>query len=216
MKDLDLEAYTEAIEAHLRARRGKDHVLSPRDFALAKSWHKAGVPLATVLVGVDRAFEAEPTASSLAFCRRRVEELMSSGSPPQERTATANERVPVQELSEVLAVLFERLVALRPGPDACFEPPVSKVREMQDLLAVASRPNWEYLRTKLREIDEDVSAAVLRALSDEERASFRAEAARSVERHRARVDDASLEDAVARYTLHRARERMGLPRVGMV
>jgi hypothetical protein len=216
MKDLDLEAYTEAIEAHLRARRGKEHVLTPRDFALVKGWHKAGVPLATVLVGVDRALESEPSAASLSFCRRRVEELMNSGPRPQERTAPPNERVPVQELAEVLAVLLERLVALRPGPDACFEPPVGKVREMQDLLAVASRPNWEYLRAKLREIDDEVSAAALRALSDEERASFRAEAARSVERHRARVDDAALEDAVARYTLHRARERMGLPRVGTV
>ena len=56
-----VEAYVEAIEAHLRARRGVDHILSPRDFALARAWYEAGVPLATVLVGMDRAFEPAPT-----------------------------------------------------------------------------------------------------------------------------------------------------------
>jgi len=50
-----LEAFVEAIEGHLRARRGVDHILSPRDFALARGWYQAGVPLATVLVGMDRA-----------------------------------------------------------------------------------------------------------------------------------------------------------------
>ena len=66
-----MEAYVEAIEGHLRARRGVDHILSPRDFALAKGWHEAGVPLATVLVGMDRAFETAKDVTSLAYCRRR-------------------------------------------------------------------------------------------------------------------------------------------------
>ena len=48
MKDTDLEAYLDAIERHFRARRGVEHVLTPRDFALARSWHRAGIPLATV------------------------------------------------------------------------------------------------------------------------------------------------------------------------
>ncbi len=71
MKDPDLEAYVEAIEGHLRARRGVEHILSPRDFALARKWHEAAVPLATVLVGMDRAFESAREVTSLAFCRRR-------------------------------------------------------------------------------------------------------------------------------------------------
>jgi hypothetical protein len=66
VKDPDLEAYVESIEKHLRARRGVDHVLSPRDFGLARSWHQAGLPLATVLVGIDRAFESGEV-TSLSF-----------------------------------------------------------------------------------------------------------------------------------------------------
>ena len=74
MKDPAIEDYVSAIETHLRARRGVDHILSPRDFALARAWYEAGVPLATVLVGMDRAFEQAANVSSLSYCRRRVEE----------------------------------------------------------------------------------------------------------------------------------------------
>jgi hypothetical protein len=40
--------------------------------------------------------------------------------------------------------------------------------------------------------------------------------ARAIERHRGRVDEEALSDAMARYTLQRARERLGLPRVSFV
>ena len=105
---------------------------------------------------------------------------------------------------------------MEPAAGTSFEPPLRKIREIQDLLAVASRPNWEYVRSKLREIDDDVSAAVLGAFTPEQLDDFRTEAARAIERHRGRVDDESLEDAKARFTLQRAREKLGLPRVSFI
>jgi hypothetical protein len=211
-----VEAYVEAIEGHLRARRGVDHILSPRDFALARAWHQAGVPLATVLVGLDLAFDASANGTSLAFCRRRIEALAASGPRLQARPAPPVESVPLAEVEQILETLAARLAGLRPGPQACFEPPLRRIQEVRELLAVASRPNWDYLREKLRDIDDDVSAAVLQSLAAEERDGYRAEAARAIERHRGRLDEAALEDAVARFTVHRARERLGLPRVSLV
>lgn len=213
MKDPGLEAYVEAIEGHLRARRGVDHILSPRDFALAKGWHEAGVPLATVLVGMDRAFESTPDVTSLAYCRRRVEELAAAGPGP--RPAPPAETKPVGEVEGLLRGLLEQLEKVRAPAGAPFDPPLRKIREVQDLLAVASSPNWDYVRSKLREIDEAVSASVLQALSAEQIAEFRGEAQRAIERHRGRLDDAALVDALDRYTLQRAREKLGLIRVGL-
>jgi len=212
----DVDGYVDAIEGHLRARRGQDHALTPRDFALAKGWCEAGVPLAAVLVGIDRAFEAGGRVSSLAYCRRFVEELVASGPRPQARPSPAPERVPLPDLEQMLSALLERLTALRPGPKACFEPPLRKIAEVRDLLAVAARPNWDYLRGKLREIDDDVSAAALQALPAADAEACRAEAARAVERHRGRLDDAALSDAMARFAIQRARERFALPRVSLV
>jgi hypothetical protein len=208
----DLEAYVEAIEAHLRTLRGRDHALSPRDFALAKGWCQAGIPLATVLVAIDRTFEADPQVSSLAYCRHRVEEMATSGPRPVS-TGPASERVPLSEVGEVLAALRERLLEL---PRAGFALPLQKIVEVQDLVAVASRPNWDYLGAKLREIDEEVAAAALESLSSAEGATLRSEAERAANRHRGKVDAASLEDAVRRYLRQRARERLGLPRVSLL
>jgi hypothetical protein len=118
-------------------------------------------------------------------------------------------------VARILQLLLDHLSKLRPLAGA-FEPPLRRIREIQDLLAVATRPNYEYLRLKLREIDDDVSAAALQALPPEELEVFRGEAARAVERHRGRVDDAALEDARSRYTLQRARERFDLHRVCLI
>jgi hypothetical protein len=122
----------------------------------------------------------------------------------------------LKEVEGLLATLLERLGSVKPPAGSAFEPPLRKIREVQDLLAVAARPNWEYVRSKLREIDDDVSAAVLSAFSADQLDDFRAEAARAIERHRGRVDDAALEDAKTRFTLQRAREKLGLPRVSLV
>jgi hypothetical protein len=213
MKDTDLEAYVDAIEGHFRARRGVQHVLTPRDFALARSWHQRGVPLATVLVGLDRAFDAGRDVGSLAFCRRGVEELAAAGPRPQPRATPPSEGVPLPELGAVLAVLLERLLALRPGPEACFEPPLRRIQEVRDLLAVAVQPNWDFLRRKLHEIDEHVAAAALRALPAEQLAALQVEAARAVVRHRGRVAEGALDEARERFVTLRAREELGLPRV---
>jgi hypothetical protein len=208
--DDGLTAFVEAIEASFRARRGQDHTLSPRDFAQAKSWFQAGISLATVLVGVDQAFEADAGTSSLAYCRRRVEELAPLSS---RRAGVEGERTSILDLQETLSALRERLLEL---PRKCFALPLVKVGEVQDLVAVAARPNWEYLRGKLREIDAEVEASALEALAPEDAAVVRAEAARAAERQRGRVDPASLEQAVSRLVRQRARERLKIPRVGLV
>jgi hypothetical protein len=57
---------------------------------------------------------------------------------------------------------------------------------------------------------------VLTAFSVDQIEDFRREAAHAIERHRGRVDDEALEDAKVRFTLQRAREKLGLPRVSLV
>jgi hypothetical protein len=214
--DRGLTAYVESIEGHFRARRGAQTVLSPRDFALARAWYQAGVPLAAVLLGLDSTFEADASVASLSFCRRRIEDLAGAG--PRQAAATAvsgTERLRGPEVEEVLSLLRERLLALPARARGAFELPLRRIEEIRDLVAVASRPNWDYVRGKLQEIDDAVSSAALAALPDDEAAALRSEARGAGERHRGRVDDASLEEAVARLIVQRAREKLGLPRVSL-
>jgi hypothetical protein len=210
-RDAGLETFVEAIEAALRSRRGRDHVLSPRDFALARGWHEAGVPLANVLVAIDAAFERDPQTASLALCRRRVEEL-AAGTARARLAARETERASLPEVAERLDALRERLEEL-PGRAAAL--PLAELAEMADLVAVASRPNWDYLRERLRRIDELVAGAAVEALGPADAAALRDEAARAAERLRGKVDERALAEAAERLLRQRARETMRLPRVSI-
>lgn len=75
MKDPAFEGYIAAIEAHLSRRRGREHVLSPPDFQMARGWYEAGVSPAVVCAGIDEAFSTGDAPTSLTFCRRFVEAL---------------------------------------------------------------------------------------------------------------------------------------------
>ena len=210
-RDEALVAFVEAIESVLRARRGADHVLAPRDFGLARSWYVAGVPLATVLVAIDLAYETDPTTASLAMLRRRVEELAALG-PRPEGASREIERLSLPELAERLTGLRERLLEL-PGRVAA--QPLAELAEVADLVAVASRPNWDYLRRHLRRIDELVAQAAVEALAPEDAEAIRDQAERSAARHRGKVDARSLEEAMGRFVRQRAREKLRLPRVSL-
>jgi len=208
-RDPALEAFVEAIETAFRARRGREHVLGPRDFALTRGFHDAGVSLATVLVAIDAAFDRDPNTMSLAACRRRIEELSA---PAVGRAAREAERASLPEVSERLDSLRERLLEL-PGRAAAL--PLAELGELADLVAVASRPNWDYLRERLRRLDDQVGAAAVEAVSPEQAAALRSETVLAAERHRGRVDDSALSEVTERLFRQRARELLRLPRVSL-
>lgn len=210
--DPAVEAYVEAVEGALRTRRGVDHVLSPREFALARGWHDAGIPLATVLVAIDLAFDAEPTVTSLAFCRRRVEQLAAGPSRGDAPKGHEVGRPNLPDLTEQMDALRARLRELPPKAAALS---LSEVDEVADLVAVASRPNWDYLAERLQQIDELVSTAAIEALEPETLEELRAEARDAAARHEGRVDARALQEAIERRVRQRARERLMLPRVSL-
>ena len=195
MRDPDLDAFVLAIETAFRRRRGKEHVLSPRDFALARGFHEASVSLATVLVAIDAAVEHDPRTAP------------SAGRAPRD-----GERASLPEVSERLDSLRERLLEL-PGRAAAL--PLAELTELADLVAVASRPNWDYLRERLHRLDALVGAAAVEALSPDEAEALRGETARAAERHQGRVDEHALLEVQERLFRQRARERLRLPRVSL-
>jgi hypothetical protein len=211
--DPGLESFVAGLEGALRTHRGVDHTLSPREFALARSWYESGVSLAIVLLALDLAFDADPSISSLTFCRRRVEQLARGTAPGGRPTGHEAGRPSLSELGERLMALRQQLADLPPRATAL---PLQEVEEVADLVAVAARPNWDYLTERLERIDELVSAAALEALQPHEIETLRTEALGTAERHRGRVDPRALDDAVDRLVRQRAREHLQLPRVSTV
>ena len=209
MKDPALEAYVEAIEALLARRRGAERVLGPRDFALARSWYRAGVPLANVLAAIEEAFASgEQQFSSLSFCAARVEvRTAGPGSAPTE-PIPARQR----DLVGALGELREGLMKLKAAAPSQVEALIGKVcaarRRLEGGTAAAQ------LEASLEEIDQGVERLLLQTLPREALEQHRAESARVLRRAQGRVEPAALEDALRRLAADTARERLGLPRVG--
>ncbi len=180
VKDPELEAYVSAIEGHLKRAAGRRPHPAPR---ATSRWPapgtEAGLPLATVLVGMDRAFERNPRADLARLLPPRA-----SRSWPRPPTARAgaprrpSESVPVTEVSRLSTSLLERLSALPPLPRAVLRAPLA-----QDLRGAGSARGGvtpelgATCERSCSEIDDDVSAAVLQALPRNELDEFRAEAA---------------------------------------
>jgi hypothetical protein len=212
MTDGSLEEYARAVEEHLTAGRGKEHVLSPRDFSLLRSWVAAGVPLGTILAGIDLARDSDADVSSLAYCRARVEQL--AGTSARTRAVETPGAAVDPDLVPRLHELQQALLAHHARAQAGVHRPLARVQELLDLVSVSRRPNAEFVRRVVTEIDEAVSAAAMELLDPARREEIRAQAERALARQRGKVDEAALEAALARYLTQRAREELALPFLG--
>jgi hypothetical protein len=95
--------YTE-IERFFQSKRESFTLLSTLDWVLIENWKEQGVPLDTVLRGIDRAFSnsnRRRKISSLAYCVRAVEEAHDE----QKEMSVESPRLPDFETDEVSSYL---------------------------------------------------------------------------------------------------------------
>jgi hypothetical protein len=65
--------YIETLETHLGRLRGKERALSPPEFALARHWYRAGIPVALIT----QCLETAGTGTlSLIACSAQIEALV--------------------------------------------------------------------------------------------------------------------------------------------
>jgi hypothetical protein len=213
MNRADLEAYADAIEAHLTALRGAPARLTPREFALARSLCENGVGLAAVLSALDTR-AARETSVSLAACQGLLDRLPRGAEGARARAeedpAGAGGSHP-----EVQSRLRALQASLRGRPEA---PPaiLRRVDELVELLSVATRPNPEHVRRQLQDIDDQVGELAVRWADPAQRPAWEQEAQAALERQRGRVSEEALRAALRRHLEGRAREALSLPRVAIL
>lgn len=78
----DPDDYLERVERHFGLRRGGRLMLAPRDWQLVQEWQEAGIPVAVVMRGINRAFDQFDAAgprsdriNSLSYCKQQVLEV---------------------------------------------------------------------------------------------------------------------------------------------
>jgi hypothetical protein len=116
--------YFTEIEDHFQHKRGAQIFLSPVDWALIESWKEAGIPLAAVLDGIDRAFEKFDTGRrrdtsrprALIYCAAAVLEAAEAmreasvgGREPEKPAAVVDSQFAPESLAGFIAHCADEL-----------------------------------------------------------------------------------------------------------
>jgi hypothetical protein len=202
--------YFREVSRAFLERRGAPFFLSPRDLALVAAWERAGLPLAVVLEGIEKAFEPRRGRSgprgkvlALAFCRPAVErafELHRERAVGGRRRAEASR--PENKRSAALAALDAFLAASQASPAGLGE----ILSEAREELRTGSPDADALIR-----LDERVDSILASRVPEGERAAAR----ELVRREHARLRGASLEAAVRTLLAKEARARAGVPYVSL-
>lgn len=202
-----LERYLAVLEAAFTRLRGREHVLSARDFALVRTWHAAGWPVAWVLAEIERSASRSERPGSLEFLRRRVEARAARaagvGGPPA-GVEDAPHDAPSTAAPRTWSDALRAWLALRADHPACAPLPA-----LLDALDAAE--TGDARQAALGALDRALDEIALVLCGPQAAATFRQEAARAAARQRGRLDDDALEAALRRYERRRARAALGVP-----
>ena len=227
------DPYLLAIEATFNRRRGAPHLLSPRDWALADAWRRAGVPLRLVLQGIENCFDAfERRApgprriNSLSYCRQEVLGLhdlyvrlhgVEAGRPGPGAPAEA-----APALSRHLGRLVRRLreagtAASRDGRDGLVGPLAEAAAEIRRLRKdVAAAPvEPAKLEARLDALDAALLEKADDGLSDEERRGIGAAVDAALAAGAGRMTGAALQATRAAARARLIRQTTRIPRLSL-
>lgn len=163
------ESYYQTIAREFIGRRGAPFYLSPKDVALIEGWEKAGVPLNTVLEGMDKAIEnfrkgGRPAkALTLASCEFQI--MKAFGQHAERKAGGTRKTVTRADKKKRLAKEIERFLAAVP---AGLETVATKCREALGILAGPGSDE-----EMLEALDEAVDEALALAASEEDRERVR-------------------------------------------
>jgi hypothetical protein len=213
--------YYREIARVFLARRGGALVLSPRDQAAIAGWEEERIPLAVVLEGIGRTFEAlkarrrDTRSIPLTLCSRDVEAAFSQhrdraagrrNGPEGTAPRPAKKDVARREIAEALEGLDPGEAGIR-----------GLLQSALDALAGA-RPD----EAVLEKIDTEIEEALWTGATAEERTEAAAEAKKTPKDRpagRGRVPGAlpaaGLDDAVRRLVVKSARARRRIPHVAL-
>ncbi|HET8946383.1 MAG TPA: hypothetical protein VFQ07_05330 [Candidatus Polarisedimenticolia bacterium] len=228
------DPYLLAIEETFNRRRGAPHLLSPRDWALADSWRKTGVPLRLVLQGIENCFDAfERRApgprriNSLSYCRQEVLSLydlyLGLHGPEAGRPAAATADDGASRLAKHLGRLGRRLKeamtrASTEGRDALvgsLAEALAEVRRMAKDLKGTAPSDPAAVEAALDRLDAALLARAHAVLPEEERTAIDREIDAALGSGADRMSGAALLATRAAARARRLRQHAGLPRLSL-
>ncbi len=197
--------YFTEIEEHFQKRRGKATLLSPLDWSLIESFQESGIPLETVLRGMDRIFERHESQkrkfreiNSLAYCtqailaeyeRQKENSVGKSGQPQREKTEDRSERENLMQLIDVacdrlrqaLVQLQEKRIA---SPVEVLETATRSLQDIRSEVGNTEHIDYEHLEMRMSVLEDKILASLISALDDDVLMSLRNAVSQEIGKHR--------------------------------
>ncbi|MGD0909247.1 MAG: hypothetical protein ABSA96_16825 [Candidatus Acidiferrales bacterium] len=238
MSEFNYFNYFTEIEEYFWQKRGAHLLVSPLDWAIVETWQKAGIPLPTVLKGIDRAFESYARSrraaggrqlKSLAYCVDAVldaaeeEKEAAAGTGPRvAKTKDDTESFSRDELRtfftrniEKISAQVSALRAAQPEVASRMEETRTRIAEVAQLLEAPGALDLEDIERRLTVIEEKLTATLTASASDEFLVDVRRELDRQLAPYRRKMTAAQLSQLERQYMQKRLWERYNLPRLSL-
>jgi len=241
--DLPIESfnyfnYFTEIEEYFWRKRGAHLLVSPLDWAIVETWQQAGIPLAAVLKGIDRAFESWARSrraaggrqlKSLAYCvdavldaATEVQEARAGSGPEMKTTRSGSEPFSRKELKQY----FERNCSCfrasaeknRPKHTAVAARLADAAMRLEELSRLIDSPgplDLEDLERRLTVLEQKLTAALSADADEETLLAIRREMDRSLAPYRRKMSAEQLARLERQYTQKRLFESFDLPRLSL-
>lgn len=229
--------YFTQIEEYFWRKRGAQLLVSPLDWAILESWQKAGIPLETVLKGIDRAFESYARSrrggagrplKSLAYCVDAVMDAAAEaqeaavGAAPQAGPSRTAEPFSREELKRYFARLAERCgraASKLPASAAELARHTEVTRgRLAELVAVVDSPgplDLEDLERRLTVLEDRLYASLAAGAEEEIALKIRREMDRSLAAYRRKMTAEQIAMLEQQYFRRRLFEEYELPRLSL-
>jgi len=228
--------YTE-IEEYFLKKRGAHLLVSPLDWAILETWQKAGISVAAVQRGIDRAFEswqrsrrgaAGRTMKSLAYC---VDAVLEAATEEKEAAAGTGPTVPKvatgQPFSrEELQTYFRKNVEKLDGAAGKLARSAGELAEriratakrLEESLTLVEAPgeiDLQDLERRLTVLEEKLTAALTAEASEEEMVAARRELDGQLAPYRRRMSVEQIVQLERQYLQKKLFERYEVPRLSL-
>jgi hypothetical protein len=231
--------YFTEIEEYFWQKRGAHLLVSPLDWAIVETWQRAGIPLVTVLRGIDTAFESYQRSrrsagrplKSLAYCVDAVLDAATQekdtvvGQGPERKAAAdraESDSFSRDELraffsrnAERLARAAERLAGTDPELAQRATHARSSLAGISQRLDSPAQVDLEDLERHLTVVEEKLSAALLAGAGDEVLLAIRRDLDRQLAPYRRRMTAEQLGQLERQYMQKRLFEHFDLPRLSL-
>ena len=227
--------YFTEIEEHFQRRRGSLLLLSTLDWALIETWREAGVPLETVLRGIDEAFDKyearqsrSPTrrlrqVNGLAWCAQAVMEAaeqqkeaaigLAAQAASEDRAGFEAQRIAdhlrsaAQDL-EAATIAKEALTLLAQRLHSIAGSLLTPSPDPENL-------SVEELERQLTVLEEKLFAILTTQVPEDVLLRFKTEAARDLAAYRSRMSAVQLRQIEQQFVHKRLLEHYQLPRLSL-